>query len=122
MENKIPQFLIKKLEAQYGKYITLKILGGFSKNRKTTFRVNTLKSSYGEIEKVLKNNNYVIRKCEEIENGVIIEKIGDTPLSNLDIYKDGKIYVQSLSSMIPPIYLNICENENVLDMAAAPRL
>ena len=41
-------------------------------------------------------------------------------LQNLEIYKQGKIYLQSLSSMLPPIVLNPKENENILDMCAAP--
>ena len=38
----------------------------------------------------------------------------------LDIYKDGKIYLQSLSSMLPPIILEPQEGKDILDMAAAP--
>ena len=40
--------------------------------------------------------------------------------SKLKIYEDGKIYVQSISSMIPPIILRPEPGERVLDMAAAP--
>ena len=36
------------------------------------------------------------------------------------IYKQGKIYLQSLSSMLPPIVLNPKEGADILDMAAAP--
>ena len=38
----------------------------------------------------------------------------------MDIYENGEIYFQSLSSMLPPIILNPKEGENILDMAAAP--
>ena len=38
----------------------------------------------------------------------------------LKIYEEGKIYLQSLSSMLPPIILEPKENEDILDMAAAP--
>ena len=34
--------------------------------------------------------------------------------------KEGKIYLQSVTSMLPPIILNPKEKENILDMAAAP--
>ena len=36
------------------------------------------------------------------------------------IYKEGGIYLQSLSSMLPPLFLGPKAGESVLDMAAAP--
>ncbi len=41
-------------------------------------------------------------------------------IKKLDIYENGEIYLQSLSSMLPPIVLNISEGMDVLDMCAAP--
>ena len=38
----------------------------------------------------------------------------------MNIYQDGKIYMQSLSSMLPPIILEPKEGIDILDMAAAP--
>ena len=39
----IPEFLKSKLLAQYGDEVTNKILDGYSKKRKVTFRINTIK-------------------------------------------------------------------------------
>ena len=36
------------------------------------------------------------------------------------MYKNGEIYLQSLSSMLPPLILEPREKENILDMTAAP--
>ncbi|WDU83892.1 RsmB/NOP family class I SAM-dependent RNA methyltransferase [Caloramator sp. Dgby_cultured_2] len=41
-------------------------------------------------------------------------------LEKLNIFKEGQIYLQNLSSMIPPIILDPKEGEKVLDVAAAP--
>ena len=38
----------------------------------------------------------------------------------MDIYKDGKIYFQNLSSMLPPIVVTPKKGESILDMTAAP--
>ena len=38
----------------------------------------------------------------------------------MDIYTNGEIYMQSLSSMLPPIILEPKEDADILDMAAAP--
>ena len=51
---KIPIFLSKMLENQYGQELTKKIIEGYSKKRCTTFRVNTLKSDIYEVEEILK--------------------------------------------------------------------
>ena len=50
----------------------------------------------------------------------MMKNISEENIKNLNIYKNGEIYLQSLSSMIPPLVLSPKENENILDMAAAP--
>ena len=116
----IPEFLIEKLEKQYGTEIKEKILEGYSKKRKVTFRVNTLKASIEEIEDVLKNNNIEFENIKWSKEAFIIENAREEDIQNLEIYQEGKIYLQSLSSMIPPFVVNPKEGENILDMAAAP--
>ena len=118
--NKLPDFFIKKLEQQYSKEMSAKIIEGYTKKRYTTFRVNTLKSNNEEIEKALKENNIEFEKASIAENAYIVKNVDEAKLQELEIYKDGKIYMQSLSSMLPPIILNPKENNDILDMAAAP--
>ena len=116
----IPEFLIEKLEKQYGTEIKEKILEGYSKKRKVTFRVNTLKASIEEIEEVLKNNNIEFENIKWSKEAFIIENAREEDIQNLEIYQEGKIYLQSLSSMLPPIVLQPEEGKDILDMAAAP--
>ena len=56
--------------------------------------------------------------CDDDKN--FIQYVEDI-IKELEIYKQGKIYLQSLSSMLPPLVLNPKPQENILDMAAAPR-
>ena len=119
MEN-IPDFLIKKIEEQYGKDILNKILEGYSKKRKTTFRVNTIKATIGKIEEELRKNNINFERVGWSKEAFILKDSNEEVLQNLDIYKNGEIYIQSLSSMIPPIVLDPKEGEDILHMAAAP--
>ena len=116
----IPEFLIEKLKKQYGEDITNEILEGYKTKRKVTFRVNTLKSNREEIEEILKENKIIYKKAPFYEEAYIIEGEREEIIKNLDIYKEGKIYLQSLSSMLPPIILNPKENMDILDMTAAP--
>lgn len=116
----IPQFLQEKLNIQYGEELTNKILEGYTKNRKVTLRVNTLKSNVEEIKKILHNNNIEYKTVNWSKEALIIENVRETELTRLDIYIEGKIYLQSLSSMLPPIILEPKENTDILDMTAAP--
>lgn len=118
--NKIPQFLIEMLEEQYGKDLTQEILDGFSAKRKVTFRVNTLKTTIKNIEKVLKDAGIEVSKVSWSDDAFIVENATEKELQELDAYKNGEIYLQSLSSMLPPIILEPKEGFDILDMAAAP--
>lgn len=116
----IPEFLIEKLESQYGTELKEKILNGYSKKRKVTFRVNTLKSTVEEIEEVLKSENIEFEKVVWNKEAFIIKNVREEDIQKLEIYEQGKIYLQSLSSMLPPIVLKPEEGKDILDMAAAP--
>ena len=116
----IPDFLIEKLNKQYGEELTNKILDGYKVKRKVTFRVNTLKTNSYNIEKILNENNILYKKVSFYSDAFLIENVRENEIQKLDIYKNGEIYMQSLSSMLPPIILNPKENIDILDMAAAP--
>lgn len=116
----IPEFLIQKLQNQYGEELTKKIIEGYNKKRKVTLRVNTLKSNIEEIEDVLQKNNIKYKNAGWSKEALIIENVREAEITKLKIYEEGKIYLQSLSSMLPPIILKPEENEDILDMAAAP--
>lgn len=115
----IPEFLIEKLNEQYGSEITKKIIDGYLVSRKTSFRINTLKASKDEIVKELEKNNIIIKDVSWYDDAFIVENANEKTLQELDCYKEGKIYVQSLSSMLPPLVVNPGA-ESILDMAAAP--
>lgn len=119
MDN-IPQFLIEMLEKQYGKDLAKEILEGYTAKRKVTFRVNTLKTTCEAVEKVLKDAKIEINKVTWSDNAYIVENATEKELQELEIYEKGEIYMQSLSSMLPPIILEPKEGFDILDMAAAP--
>ena len=119
-EKMVPKFLIEMLNQQYGEEITSKILEGYSQKRMVTFRVNTLKIGIGKVEEVLKNNNIEFEKVSWSDVAYIVKNVREDTLKELEIYKNGEIYLQSLSSMLPPIVLEPKENTDILDMCAAP--
>lgn len=115
----IPDFLKNKLLSQYGEEITTKIIEGYQNSRVVSLRINTIKSSKEEIITILKDNNISYEDISWYDNALAVNTNEDT-LRELNIYKEGKIYLQSLSSQLPPLFLNPQENEMILDMAAAP--
>ncbi len=116
----IPSFLKEKLTTQYGEEITQKIIKGYMAKRKTTLRINTLKTSSTNVIDILDKNNIKFKKVNWYNDAFIIENANELDIQKLDIYQNGEIYLQSLSSMLPPLILNPQEKTDILDMAAAP--
>ena len=115
----IPQFLKEMLVNQYGQETTKKIIKGYVK-KVVTIRVNTIKANKQEIINKLKNAQIEFDEIEYNNNALIIRNKNEEDLRKLDVYENGEIYMQSLSSMLPPIVLEPREKENILDMTAAP--
>lgn len=115
----IPQFLKEMLANQYGQETTKKIIKGYVK-KVVTIRVNTIKTDKQEIIDKLKNAQIEFDEIEYNNNALIIRNKNEEDLRKLDMYENGEIYMQSLSSMLPPIVLEPKEKENILDMTAAP--
>ena len=114
------EFLKNMLEEQYGTEIANKIMEGYTKQRAVTFRVNTIKSNVETIENKLKEAKIEYEKTQWSKEAFIIKNANEKVIQGLDIYKNGEIYLQSLSSMLPPIILKPQEGADILDMAAAP--
>ena len=116
----IPQFLDEKLQNQYGEELTKKITNGYSKQRYATLRANTIKTEANNVAKELQKAVIEFDKVNWSDSAFIIKNATESDIRNLSIYKNGEIYMQSLSSMIPAIILSPNAGENILDMTAAP--
>lgn len=114
------KFLEEKLEKQYGKKITKEIIEGYQEKRKTTLRINTIKSNIEEIKNELEKEKIEYETVKWSKEALIIKNADEKTIQEMEIYKNGKIYLQSLSSMLPPIILEPQEGTDILDMAAAP--
>ena len=116
----IPEFYMNMLKEQYSDSDIKKIIDGYSKKRKTTIRVNTLLSNNSEVLDIFNKLNIEYDHVPFYDNAFIIKNRNEIDLYELDLLKEGKIYMQSLSSMLPPIIMEPKEYEDILDMAAAP--
>lgn len=88
------------------------------RDRPVTLRVNTLKATADEVLSALQN--YEIGRVPWYADALILRRGKEADLQGTALYVEGKIYLQSLSSMLPPLVLGAEEGESVLDMTAAP--
>lgn len=117
MDNK--EFIKNRLLKDYEESVVENILTGY-KNKYTTLRVNTLKSNLEEVKEILLKNNINYKSVSWYKDALIIENAKEKDIRALSIYEEGKIYLQNLSSMLPPLVVSPKEKESILDMAAAP--
>jgi len=96
----------------------LEIIDGLSKNRYQSFRVNNLKGNKNEVLEYLNTNNIEYEISNLYDNCFIIKS--NVNLYDNELFKEGKIYLQSISSQIPPLLMNLGTANDILDMCSAP--
>src|SRR6202041_3045770 len=96
------------------------VLRSFNEERPTTFRVNTLKPSGSTMKERLEPLGFKIENVIWNKNAFILRKGRQKDLEKTELYQKGEIYVQGLSSMVPPLVLAPEPGEKVLDLTAAP--
>lgn len=116
----IPNFLYSLLLKQYGEDLTNIIIDGYSQKRPVTLRANTLKTNIENVKNVFDSMQISYQEVFWYKDALILENFSEEEIKKLNIYQNGEIYLQSLSSMLPPLILSPKENENILDMASAP--
>jgi tRNA (cytosine49-C5)-methyltransferase len=96
------------------------VLRSFNEERPTTFRVNTLKPSGSTMKERLEPLGFKIENVIWNKNAFILRKGRQKDLEKTELYQKGEIYVQGLSSMVPPLVLAPEPGEKILDLTAAP--
>ncbi|HBU07140.1 MAG TPA: hypothetical protein DEB09_03580 [Candidatus Magasanikbacteria bacterium] len=115
----LPEKFIERLTEMFGVSLCTQIQQTFVE-RPTTFRVNTIKADKNEIRQALFDLGFKTDNVVWYKDAFILKNKTLRELQDLDLYKQGKIYVQSLASMVPPLVLNPQSGEKVLDLTAAP--
>lgn len=120
IKRRLPDSFIEKLYDSFSPLTVDKILLGMADDRLTTLRVNSEKYNIHNLMKYFKEINIKFERVPWYSDGLIIKNAKEKDLQKLDIYNKGCIYIQSLSSMIPPLVLEPQPGEKILDMTAAP--
>lgn len=115
-----PQEFVAKLQSLVPNDVSERIMTAFSSQRPTTFRVNRIKSNPEALRQALELQGYILDTVSWYPDAFILQNKSLRELTETAEYTKGELYVQSLSSMIPPLVLSPCAGEKVLDIAAAP--
>ena len=118
-QNNLPEKFLERCEEIFGHHYFDKIKYTFIR-RPVTFRVNTIKAKREEILEILQREGFKVKRVSWFGDAFILENKSQGELADLNMYKEGKIYLQSLASMAPPLVLGALPGEKVLDLTAAP--
>ena len=101
----LPVFLTEMLISQYGEETARKIISGLACTRKTTLRVNTLKSASESVCKALSDAGISCSTVSWNPTALIIENADEKYIRELDIY----IILYTINSIITifPLYVNV---------------
>lgn len=120
IKNRLPKEFVDNLYTMFSPGVVDNIFRGIAEKRFTTLRVNTLKYNIQDLMKYFKEINIKFDRVLWYKDALIIKNATEKDIQKLEIYQKGYIYIQSLSSMVPPLVLAPQEGENVLDLTAAP--
>lgn len=95
------------------------VLHAFTR-RPTTFRVNTLKATRDAVVAELTAQGFALEAVSWYADAFILRNKSKRELIATSVYTRGEIYVQSLSSMLPPLVLAPQPGEKICDLTAAP--
>lgn len=115
----ISERFLERLDEMFGATVSCNVQKTFVE-RPTTFRINTIKSNKEEVFGTLLSNGFKVDVVPWYKDAFILRNKTKRELCSLPLYTEGKIYVQSLASMVPPLVLDPKPGEKVLDLTAAP--
>ncbi len=114
-----PRWMVKRWVERFGEEKAEKLL--FVNNRRpyNTIRINTLKSNYEEVKKVLDNNNMYYFQSNFFPTSIVVKSY-KPEIPSLAIFKEGKITIQDTSATLAARLASPKEGMTVLDVCAAP--
>ena len=114
----MPQWIVDKWTAEYGKERTEKILGGFYEPQDLCIRVNLSKTTRDELKAKLEKQGISVRICDTIDSACYIN--GYDSLASIPEFNQGLFYIQDYSSQLVPYRAGIKDTDKVIDVCAAP--
>ena len=116
------EFLEQRLDESYDAVDAARIRAGWeaAAARPVTLRANTLKADAGEVAAGLADAGIAFERVSWYSDAFVLRGVRERAVWDLPLYAEGKVYLQSLSSMLPPLALRPQAGADILDMCAAP--
>ena len=105
VRSKLPGEFVDELYRAFPISEADRILRGFARRRYVTLRANTLKATVDEVLSELKRAGVKCQRVPWYSDALVIQNKREQYIESLELYVQGKVYLQSLSSMIPPLVL-----------------
>ena len=114
----MPQWVVDKWTADYGKEKTEEILAGFLTPEELCIRVNLNKMSREDLAERLKGQGISVRICDTVDSACYISDYDS--LTAIPEFNEGLFYVQDYSSQMVPYMAGVAAGQQVIDVCAAP--
>ena len=116
----LPKELTDRLTKQFGPAAVSAMTAAFKVDRPTTCRVNTLKTNDAKVMQAFRDEAIQFERVKGIHHAFVIKNRNDGEMLEHPLTREGHLYLQGLTSMLPPIWLDPQPGETVLDICAAP--
>ena len=116
-------FIATLLQRHYADEDIARILEGYAARRPVTLRANRLLATRDEVAEALDSAGIAYEGVPWYQDAFVLDpNVRERAIWELPIYEQGKVYLQSLSSMLPPLLMGLQDGGrlDVLDMCAAP--
>jgi NOL1/NOP2/sun family putative RNA methylase len=117
---RLPKEFIEIIDSTFSQPVAEAILRGMGSRRLTTLRVNSLKFSAADLMGFFRKHAVKHRRVPWYPDAFVLAELRERDAECWAPYTEGRIYLQSLSSMIPALVLGPLPGESILDLAAAP--
>lgn len=114
----MPEWLVEKWIHVYGEETTEKMLKSFLEERPTTVRIKTFCSDVDLTLDMLKQEGVTVEKAPYVDTAYDISGFDYIP--GLRAFREGRIQVQDVSSMLVAVCASPQKGDFVLDICAAP--
>lgn len=119
----LPAHLVAAVRASFEPEAAERIFAGWehARARRVTLRANTLRATAAEVRAALDDAGIGWQGVAWYPDAFVLDAgVHERDLWELPVYREGKVYLQSLSSMLPPLALGPRPGQDILDMCAAP--
>lgn len=116
----IPETLLQRLSAQYDGGTVQRILAGCMSERRSALRANTQKTTAAAVQRELAELGMEAQPLPWYADGLLLPPDSEGKIRETALYRQGAVYLQNPSSMLPPLLLNPQPGEDILDACAAP--